>query len=109
MRALVAVLASLSFAATAEADVVYRNAVGLRPGEFARFIVEPTVPVTHTVMVTDKRSGERIQREANPLTKPRAYARFNGLRVRIRFQSRLVVRVANESNRGRRVRVTVAR
>lgn len=96
-------------AGKAEADVVYRSSVGLKPGEFARFVANPQIPIPHRVTVTDRRSGDRVRRTVSPIHKPRAYARFKGLRVRIRFGSRLVTRVANESSRGRRVRVVVSR
>lgn len=105
---LVLTLAFFAIAGQAEASVVYRNSVGLKPGEFARFVVDPTVPIPHTVRVTDRRTGDRIHRTVSRFD-TRAHARFNGLRVRIRFQSRLVTRVFNGSNRGRRVRVLVSR
>ena len=99
---------ALGMAGDEDASVIYRNAVGLKPGEFARFVARDVIPIPHTVRVVDRRSGERVYRTVSRLD-TRANARFRGLRVRIRFANQLTVRVANGSAHGRRVRVRVTR
>lgn len=99
---------SLAFASPAEAETLYRNSVGLGSGEFARFAVSLPPPAFYTVYVTDRRAGEGASREVTFLD-PRARMRPGRLRAKAILRNRLVIRVENFGNRGRRAVVRVAR
>lgn len=98
----------LGMAGEARSEVVYHNSVGLGPDEYARFVAEPRGRGPHTVRVRDGRSGETLTRTVSN-SKPRAYGRFVGIGIRIRFNARIRIRVANGSDKGRRVFVRVYR
>lgn len=95
----------LAVVAPVGAAVLYTNAVGLKPGEFARFVAEPQGRGDHLVVVRDGRTGDRFRRTLSG--GERREGRFHKLRVRIAFNERIRVRVANGSSVGRRVRVRV--
>lgn len=107
MRVTCVVAAFLTVATVASGAALYHNAVGLKPGEFARFVAEPQGRSDHIVRVRDGRTEETLRRVLRYGEK--RSTQFVGLQVRVAFNRRIRVRVFNGSGHGRRVRVRVSR
>lgn len=87
--------------------VIYRNRVGLKPGEFARFRTNVRCNGPVTVRVKDQRINRAKLRT---ITKEDGVAfRIRKVRAQIAWPEDLFIRVANNSNKGRRVSVAAFR
>lgn len=92
---------------TSNAGNLYENAVGLKPGEFARFNAEVNGS-RFTVFVHDRKNGATGSNDVSKQN-PNAGFRVKRLRVGLVLAERLRIRVTNFSHRSRRVRVWVIR